>query len=236
MGTVLVDGREVRCQAVVKRDPRFTFSGLARRTEASRDVLPALSETDHGDQRLADAEASGQLDATEAGRADKSDVGLSEFRCVHALASRDSVRLGFGSVRQAARSRAVDVLVSRVLGVGAPRQVVDSVVGSGPVREVPGNSSGWSGSDKRLEHKVVDEPIHAALSLPQTDPQVAALQHTRTKQSGLSSGVPVRAVLPPTSHRSEVADLVTWVPHNRQPNLVHTMHFTTRRGHGHCSG
>jgi N-acetyl-anhydromuramyl-L-alanine amidase AmpD len=33
MGTVLVDGREVRCQAVVKHDQRFTFSGLARRTE-----------------------------------------------------------------------------------------------------------------------------------------------------------------------------------------------------------
>ncbi len=33
MGTVLVDGREVRCEAVVRREPRFTFAGLARRTE-----------------------------------------------------------------------------------------------------------------------------------------------------------------------------------------------------------
>lgn len=38
MGTVLVDGREVRCEARVKRDPRFTFTGLARR-EATRCVV-----------------------------------------------------------------------------------------------------------------------------------------------------------------------------------------------------
>jgi N-acetyl-anhydromuramyl-L-alanine amidase AmpD len=37
MGTVLVDGREHRCAAVVKRDPRFTFSGLGRR-ESTRAV------------------------------------------------------------------------------------------------------------------------------------------------------------------------------------------------------
>lgn len=38
MGTVLVDGREVRCQAVVKREPRFTFAGLAKR-ESTRAVV-----------------------------------------------------------------------------------------------------------------------------------------------------------------------------------------------------
>lgn len=38
MGSVLVDGREVRCQAVVKRDPRFTFYGLAKR-ESTRAVV-----------------------------------------------------------------------------------------------------------------------------------------------------------------------------------------------------
>lgn len=33
MGTVLVDGREIRCEARIRREPKFTFTGLARRTE-----------------------------------------------------------------------------------------------------------------------------------------------------------------------------------------------------------